>query len=333
MDRSEDQLIAAIKRVLSGDVPGVTIPVGDDAAVVDAGRHQAVLTADMLVEGVHFQLDTSSAHDLGYKAIAVNLSDLAAMGASPRYGLVSLAVPKDVEAPWVMELYGGIREASEEHGMSIVGGDLSGGDQVVISVSLMGTVAEKRAVARSGARPGDVLAVTGVLGASAGGLRLSQAPPHDVRTALASEWGRALVSAYLRPVPRIGEGETLAGAGATAMIDVSDGLAIDLSRLCADSKVGARLALDEVPVAPGLADLAASLSVDPMSLALHGGEDYELLVALPPEIVESVAEKLLDRFATPLSVVGEVTESLDLVAVAADGTEAPLEARGWDHFG
>jgi thiamine-monophosphate kinase len=330
---SEDELVRAIRKVLSGEAPGVAIGIGDDAAVVDTGRHHTILTTDMLIEGIHFDRTSASAHDVGHKALTVNVSDVAAMGGSPRFGLVSLGLPPEVETPWVIELYAGIREAAGEYGVAIVGGDTNRAGKVVLSITVVGAVARDGAVTRSGGRPGDRLVVTGSLGAAAGGLRLAQADPHEVREALASDWGRRLVQAHLRPVARVGEGETLSSAGATAMIDISDGLALDLSRVCAESGVGATLTLADVPVADGLEDLAKALegALDPLDLALHGGEDYELLAALPPEAVEEAAVKLAERFGTGLSVVGTVTEE-EVHAVAEDGTEGPLEPKGWDHF-
>lgn len=328
---TEDELVRAIRKVLSGEAPGVLVSVGDDAAVVEPGEHQLVLTSDMLVEGVHFDLMSVSAHDLGHKSITASASDIAAMGGSPRYGLVSLALPATVEAPWVMELYGGIREAADEYGMAVVGGDTTRGEQHVVSVAAVGTVARGKAVTRSGARPGDHLVVTGTLGAAAGGLRLAGEPPHEVRVALGSDWGRELVQAYLRPVARVGEGETLAQSGATAMIDISDGLALDLSRMCAESDVGATLRLADVPVPQALEELSRVLGIDPLEQALHGGEDYELLACLPPDAVAPAQEQIRDRFGTTLTPIGEVTDD-GLVAVRFDGTEAPLEPRGWDHF-
>lgn len=328
---TEDELVRAIRKVLSGEAPGVLVSVGDDAAVVEPGEHQLVLTSDMLVEGVHFDLMSVSAHDLGHKSITASASDIAAMGGSPRYGLVSLALPATVEAPWVMELYGGIREAADEYGMAVVGGDTTRGEQHVVSVAAVGTVARGKAVTRSGARPGDHLVVTGTLGAAAGGLRLAGEPPHEVRVALGSDWGRELVQAYLRPVARVGEGETLAQSGATAMIDISDGLALDLSRMCAESEVGATLRVADVPVPQALEELSRVLGIDPLEQALHGGEDYELLACLPPDAVAPAQEQIRDRFGTTLTPIGEVTDD-GLVAVRFDGTEAPLEPRGWDHF-
>lgn len=328
---TEDELVRAIRKVLSGEAPGVVVSVGDDAAVVEPGEHQLVLTSDMLVEGVHFDLSSVSAHDLGHKSITASASDVAAMGGSPRYGLVSLALPGTVEAPWVMELYGGIREAADEYAMAVVGGDTNRGEYHVVSVTAVGTVARGNAVTRSGAKPGDHLVVTGTLGAAAGGLRLAGEPPHEVRGALGSNWGRELVQAYLRPVARVGEGETLAQSGATAMIDISDGLALDLSRLCTESEVGATVRMADVPVSHALAELGRVLGIDPLDQALHGGEDYELLACLPPESVGPAQERLRDRFGTPLTLVGEVTDD-GLVAIRADGTREALEPTGWDHF-
>jgi thiamine-monophosphate kinase len=330
---SEGELLDAIRKVLSGEAPGVVVPVGDDAAVVDPGRAHTVLSADMLIEDIHFNLDSTSAHDLGHKALAVNVSDLAAMGAAPRYGLLSLGLPQKAETSWVVELYGGILEGAAEYGMSIVGGDTSRSEQHVLAVTVMGAVAKGKAVTRSGARPGDALVVTGELGAGAAGLALARTPPHDARTILGSDAGRGALRAQLRPVARVGEGETLAQAGASAMIDISDGLAIDLHRVCEESGVGARLLLAEVPVANDAREVSSALGLDALELALSGGEDYQLLATLPHEVVEPTRHKLLERFGTDLIEIGEITEAdLGVVSVAEGGAEAPLPRTGWDHF-
>jgi thiamine-monophosphate kinase len=328
MDRSEDQLVAAIRKVLSGDAPGVILGPGDDAAIVEPGRHHAILTTDLLLEGVHFEIEDSSPHDLGHRALVVNVSDVAAMGGSPRFALAAVGLSPDVEAAWVMELYGGMRRAADEYAMAVVGGDTNRSDRTVIAVSVYGEVSKGKAVSRSGARRGDRLVVTGSLGASAGGLRIARDP--QARAALSTEWGRDLLSRHERPHARVGEGQTLAQAGAAAMMDLSDGLALDLDRLCRESEVGARLWLDKVPVASGLAELGELVPLDPLDLALHGGEDFELLAALPPEAVGSARDKLGERFGTGLTEVGEVTEG-GLMAVDEQG-ERPLEPRGWDHF-
>src|SRR2546427_701624 len=244
----EDELIDAIRRILSGQQPGVVLGPGDDAALVEMDDRLGVLTTDMLVEGVDFEPGLLSAHDLGYKALAVNVSDVAAMAGSPRFALVSLGVPKDVEPSWVVELFGGLREAADEYAVSLVGGDLSRAGEVVVSVTVTGEVSKRGAVTRSGARPGDRVVVTGTLGAAAGGLLLARQHPRYAGT----EWGRELLLAWSRPVARVGEGQTLAQFGATAMIDVSDGLSLDLARLCRESGCAAGVELDHVPLSPAL---------------------------------------------------------------------------------
>ena len=215
----EDELIKAVARLLSGSEPGVVVGLGDDAAVVEPGAGQLVLTMDLLAEGVHFQRGAISARDLGAKAITVNVSDVAAMAASPRYALVALAVPNDVEAAWVMELVGGMRDACAEYALALVGGDTNRADLVVVSVAVAGEVAPGRAVLRSGARVGDRIVVTGSLGAAAGGLALSRAASGRAAEALSQPWGRALIEALERPVARVGEAQLLARAGATAMMN------------------------------------------------------------------------------------------------------------------
>jgi thiamine-monophosphate kinase len=331
MEQTEIELVRAIRKVLSGDAPGVVVAVGDDAAVVEPGRHQGILTADMLVDGVHFDLETTSPHDLGHKAVVVNVSDVAAMGGSPRYGLATIGLPPRVEGAWVMELYGGMREAADECGMALVGGDTSRSDRAVLSVTVYGEVPSGRAVTRSGARPGDVLVVTGSLGGSAGGLRVGRARTDEQKDLLSTEWGRDLLARHERPVARVGEGRTLAEAGATAMIDLSDGLSLDLARVCEESGVGARVRVPDLPLAPGLVDLAAATGVDPYDLALHGGEDYELLAAVPRDAVDHARRRIVERYGTRVTEIGEVTEGPGVVAVRGD-REEPLEPKGWDHF-
>ena len=316
MELSEDELIGAIRRVVSGAGPEVVVGPGDDAAVLTPSTCELVLTADALIEDVHFDLTTTSARDLGYRAVVVNVSDIAAMGASPRAALVTLALPSATEAAWVIELYGGMREACDEHALWLVGGDLSRGEHVAISVTVTGEVAPGRAVTRAGARPGDVLAVTGSLGASAAGLRIARGGR------IRDDVDRRLVRAHLRPVARVGEGAVLARHGATSMMDVSDGLAIDLSRLVAASGVRGRLRSSDLPVAAGATQ----------EEALGGGEDYELLVTLPSDAVASAAAELHGTYGTPLTPIGDVLEGDGVVAVGDDGRDRSLDPAGWAHF-
>ncbi len=317
MDRTEEELLEAIRRVLSGAGPEVRVPVGDDAAVLAPTTGELVITTDVLVEGVHFERRLIGARDLGHKAIVVSVSDIAAMGASPRAAVCALTLTQDVDPAWVMELFGGMRDACDEFALWLVGGDLSRGGEVAIAVTVTGEVAPGRAVLRSGARPGDRIVVTGELGGSAAGLRLSRlrSMPDDVQ--------RAAIHRHVRPTARVGEGVVLARRGATAMMDVSDGLALDLFRLARSSGVGVRLHVDRVPV-------AAAATLDE---ALGGGEDYELIAALPDDAaVEAVRTELRESFGVELTQVGIAVEGEGITTVGDDGVEAALAPIGWDHF-
>ena len=330
MDLSEAELLVAIGRVFGADGPDVAVGPGDDAAVTTSGSGDLVLTTDALVEGVHFRRDLTTPRDLGYKAIAVNLSDLAAMAASPRYALCALTLSDDVDAAWVIELAGGMRECCDEFAVTLVGGNLARGRDVTIAVTATGEVVPGRGGRRvrapagarrggprpgGGARPGDRLVVTGRLGGAAAGLRLAarRSWTDDERDALRR---------HVRPTPRVGEAGVLASHGATSLIDVSDGLALDLARLCEASGVGARVDLAGVPVHP-----AAMLDE-----AMAGGEDYELLGTVPSDdAVAAARSQLAEAFGVPLAEIGRIIET-GLVAVEPDGTERPLQPEGWDHF-
>jgi thiamine-monophosphate kinase len=302
VDVTEEELLEAIRRALSDPVDAVRVGVGDDAAVVAPGSGELVLTTDALVEGTHFELGAWSARDLGYKAIAVNVSDVAAMAASPRYALAALTLSERVDAAFAMELLGGMRECADEHAVRIVGGNLARGREVSVTVTLLGEVAPGHAIRRDGARVGDLVAVTGSLGAAAAGLRCSttRGPwSDDERTAL---------HRLMRPVARVGEAAILARAGATAMIDLSDGLLLDLTRLARASGVGASVRLEDVPVAP-----AATRQE-----ALGGGEDYELLVTLPSsEALDRSRRDIRATFGVGLTGIGTVVEGEVVVLVDA----------------
>ena len=316
MDISEDELITAIGRVLSGSGPDVLVPVGDDAAVVRGGTGDLVLTTDALVEGTHFDRALSTPRDVGYKAIAASVSDIAAMAASPRYALCALTLSKDVDAGWAMELFGGMREASDEFACTLVGGNLARGSEVSVVISVTGEVARGAAVRRSGAEPEHLVVVTGKLGGAAAGRRLAQ------RGAPWTEDELDAIRRHARPVPRVGEAPVLARHGVTAMIDVSDGLTRDLALICEASGVGVRLDLGKVPAHPAAAG----------DEALGGGEDYELLATMPSETAfVDAARELAEVFATPLTAIGTITQE-GLEATDDLGVTRPLEPAGWDHF-
>lgn len=318
MDVTEDELIHAIRRVLSGAGPDVIVPVGDDAAVVRPGSGDLVLTTDALVEGSHFVRANTTARDLGAKAIAVNVSDVAAMAGSPRYALCALSLSGEVDAAWVMELIGGMREACEGYACTLVGGNLARGPEVTIVVTVTGEVAPGRAVTRGGARVGDRVVVTGELGSAAAGHRIKRA---------GRRWDQADLDAIRRadrPQARVGEAQIVARHGVTAMIDVSDGLSLDLSRLCGASGVGAKVRIDALPGGP------RALPEE----VLGGGEDYELLATMPSaDAVEAARAELEEAFGVPLADVGTIVEGEGLTAIDPDGREGPLPVTGWDHFG
>jgi len=323
MDLTEDQLLAAIQRVLSGAGPEVVVGPGDDAAVVRPGSGELVLTTDAMVEGVHFRTDLTTPRDLGYKAIAVNVSDMAAMAASPRFALCALTLSSAIDAAWVVELAGGMRECCDEFALTLVGGNLSRGDEVSIVVTVTGEVVPGRAVRRNGARPGDRLVVTGSLGGSAAGLRVASQRSW-------SDDERDAIRRHMRPIPRVGEAWVLASHGVTSMMDISDGLALDLSRLCRASGTGARVELTRIPAHPAATPAEAR----------GGGEDYELLATLPdPGAVEDARSELREAFGVSLTDIGRIIEAeseVGLVAVDEDGTEGPMTTEGaiagWDHF-
>jgi thiamine-monophosphate kinase len=257
----------------------VEVGVGDDAAVLrpTPGR-RLVVTTDVLVEGRHFGSAFSEPEDWGWKAVAVNLSDLAAMGAAARWLLVALTVPDHASLTLLQRLYAGIGEACEAFAVALVGGDTSGGPALSLAVTALGEA--DRAVTRAGARPGDRLVVSGPLGAAAAGLALLERDDQPARELLGRFPG--LAAAHRRPRPELATGMRLAHAGATAMIDLSDGLAGDALHLAEASGVGIELHDAAVPLAPGVAEAAALLGRDPAELALGGGEDYLLAAALPP---------------------------------------------------
>lgn len=317
MDVSEDELVRAIRRVLSGAGPDVIVPVGDDAAVVRPGSGDIVLTTDALVEGAHFLRTSTTPRDLGAKAIAVNVSDVAAMGGSPRFALCALTLSDEVDAAWTMELLGGMREACDGYACTLVGGNLARGPEVTIAVTVTGEVAPGRAVTRSGARPGDRIVVTGELGSAAAGHRIQR---------LRRRWDDADLSAIHhadRPVARVGEGQVLARHGATAMIDVSDGLTLDLSRICEASGVGAEFRIADLPAGP------RALPQE----VLGGGEDYELIATLPdPVAVSAAGQELAESYGVPLTEIGVVVDGGGLTAVGVDGARRLVDPSGWDHF-
>jgi thiamine-monophosphate kinase len=279
--------------------------------------HKLVVTTDVLVEGLDFTAALSEPEDWGWKAVAVNCSDLAAMGAEPRWLVIALTVPDPTPVPSLERIYAGVGEACRAVGAALVGGDVSAGPALSLAVTALGEA--ERPVLRSGARPGDRLAVTGPLGAAAAGLALLRSEDPGAKELLDRFPG--LAAAHRRPRPALAMGLALARAGASAMIDVSDGLAGDAVHLAESSGVGVEVHDAAVPLAPGVVEAAALLGRDPLELALGGGEDFVLAAALPRS---ADLGGVLDcgRF-TP--------DPATRVRVTRDGPR-PLAGLAYDHF-
>ncbi|MGH2487047.1 MAG: thiamine-phosphate kinase [Ktedonobacterales bacterium] len=312
----------------------VVVSVGDDAAVLEpvAGEH-LVATIDAQVEGRHFLQSVSSPEAIGHKALAVNLSDLAAMGASPKWALISLLAPADTAVAVLDGVYRGLRELARRFDVAIVGGNVSSTDgPLTIDVALLGQVASGRTVLRSGAHVGDAILVTGALGAAAAGV-LTLSPPPPYADTVDAATVRQARDAMERPWPLVREGQALARTElVTAMLDVSDGLAADLAHLCDASGVGAMLDASAIPVHPAALEVARAFHRDPLEFALSGGEDYQLLFSARPEDVARLRETLA-ACGSACVVIGEIRAArAGLTVRAVDGVLKSLEPRGWDHL-
>lgn len=310
-DVGEDGLVSLLREAFGA--PAETVGIGDDAAVVDLPAARVVFATDSMVEGVDFDLSYTSGSDLGWKVVAINVSDLAAMGADPSHAVATMCLPATTEVAFVEGVIEGMSAAAGEWGLRVVGGDLSSAPVIVIGLALLGSV--DRPILRSGARPGDAICVTGFLGGSAGGLAELQADP--------SAEG-PLVLRHRRPRARLGEARALSRAGVTAMIDVSDGCVIDLARLLEASGVGCLVDSRAIPVDP---DLKVS-PLDPLRAAMFGGEDFELLFTTPAGTVEDVRD-LLQSFGTSVAEIGTITDGTRLID---DRDIDRLKEESWDHL-
>jgi thiamine-monophosphate kinase len=316
---------------------GVEKGIGDDAAVLSLSPGARLLAAsDMLVEGRHFLFDRTAPYQLGYKALAVNISDIAAMGGIPRFALFSTGWPEYVTVEYVQEFCRGVKTLAEKHQVSIVGGDTVNSPQVVVDVTILGEVMD-RAVLRKGAQPGNLLGVTGTLGDSAAGLAWLLQPKDNSGNQLRSCHKNASVVSYILdrhflPEPRVKAGLMLSALGATAMMDISDGLASEVNHICRQSETGAIIEAANIPLSPALEDAARLLGKDPLDWALYGGEDYELLAAFPREKLELIRTALAE-LGLSFTVIGEIIkDSKEIILVDRQGQRLPLVARGFDHF-
>jgi thiamine-monophosphate kinase len=311
--------------------------IGDDAAVLKqlTGR-DTVITTDLLVEDIDFRRDATPPALLGHKALAVSLSDIAAMGARPRWALLSIGLPTRIwESGFVDQFYDGFLALADAYDVRLIGGDVSRTpEKIVIDSVVLGECAQERAVLRSGAKIGDQLFVTGTLGGSAAGLRLIERGARvesDDKGDADSDALQQLFLRHLRPQPRVGWGLVLGEEQlASAMIDLSDGLSSDVNHLCDESKVGALIDAARLPIDPLVADLCGRRALDPLVLALHGGEDFELLFTVNPDNVARLPKKV-DGVA--LTRIGVITEAAAGVRIAEGARVWELKPGGWAHFG
>jgi thiamine-monophosphate kinase len=322
---TEDDLISKVQAIVAPAAPNaLLVGIGDDAAVWQPSRsHRSVITTDALIEGVHFTRDAMSAADAGHRALASNLSDIAAMGAKPILATIAFGIGPGVSDDWVLECYRGIAALAERAACAIAGGDIVRAPAITIAITIVGEVRPSNLKTRAGMRPGDAIAVTGPLGASRAGLAVALERPDLADDPAAAEALRA----FRTPEPRLAEGRWLAASrNVRAMMDLSDGLSTDLARLARASQAGATLA--EVPVAACAAGVAERMGVTAETWALDGGEDFELLVAVAARAFSHVSARFHARFGRPLLRVGTATAGEGVRR--ADGS--PVASRGWDHL-
>jgi thiamine-monophosphate kinase len=336
----EFDLIRALQRRHGRCTPSVIQGIGDDAAVIKPSAGQwTVLTTDLLTEGVHFDLRTATMSDIGFRAAAANLSDIAAMGGTPQHLLASLAIPYTGISRQVHQLYRGLMAACRPHHVGLIGGDTSASQSGwFLSLALIGMVPPRKALFRSGAQVGDFLYVTGTIGDSLAGLRLLNERPSRVESrsravALPIRHRRFLIGRHLRPTARIAEGQWLSAHGfATSAIDISDGLSGDLRHICEESHVGAEIDLSALPLSPACRAYAASKKLNPIDLALAGGEDYELLVTVSPQQRPRLEQAALKQ-GFPLTCIGKIHPlRFGVQALSSDGRHQRLLNRSYQHF-
>jgi thiamine-monophosphate kinase len=326
---SENRIIQLLRDRYAIKNPSVKKGIGDDAAVIHPAhaREYLLITTDMLLEGIDFRCDWTTPRRLGSKSIAVNLSDLAAMGARPQFFTVSLAVPGGISERWILDLYDGMTKTGSSYGVQLIGGDLSHSNNgIMISITALGESLKRKVLYRSGGRAGDLLYVTGILGKSAAGLRLLE----DGCAKSLSKSKRDALQAHQMPVPRCEAGLWLAQCGMVhSMMDLSDGLSVDLPRMCAASGVGAEIHSAALPVFSE----SRLWGCDPVELALHGGEDFELLFTVPASKSRLFEKTYPPKFPKATQIGKLSRDAGNVWMVETDKKRHRLSERGYDHFG
>ena len=324
----EFELLAKLRERLPPDGERVKLGSGDDAAVTVPGGATAT-SVDALVEGIHFRRGEASAAQIGRKALSTALSDLAAMGAEAGEAYVVLGAPEDLDEVEFMELLDGFLAVAAETGTTIAGGDLTRAPALTLAVTVVGHAAGPEGfVSRGGARPGDLLVLTGEIGAAAAGRLLLD--DRSLAGAVSAETAAHLRARQLDPSPRLRSGRALATAGAQAMIDLSDGLAGDAAHVAERSGCALAIEAGSLPLAKGVAEVAAAAGRDPLQLAVSGGEDYELLAALPPEALAEASSGIGEAAETTLTPIGEALPGSGAQIRLPGGGR--LKPTGFDHL-
>jgi thiamine-monophosphate kinase len=320
----EAQLIKLVHRALPSKGPGLSVGIGDDAAVLRLGAGKEwVVTTDAFLENVHFMQGIHPPEAVGYKALARATSDIAAMGARARYFFLTVGLPDACTGAWLGGFLKGMGRAARRFGLTLAGGDTTKYPLFTASLTVMGEIQRGRGILRSGARPGDLLCVSGRLGEAELGLRLVMRKLHKRKG-----WS-SLVKKHFYPEPRLAVGEWLAARRwATSMIDVSDGLSTDLEHLCEASGVGAVVWAPKIPVVKIPREFER-LGLDALHLALDGGEDYELLFTVPKKFSGRLPREIE---GVPVTIIGEITRGKKVVLLGSDGKSSLLQPRGWDPF-
>lgn len=323
MDR-EDELIERVRRRLPSAGNGLRIGIGDDAAVLHAGASaEWVVTTDAFLENVHFLRNVHPPKAAGYKALARATSDIAAMGARAQYFFLTIGLPDACTGAWLDGFLDGMARAARRCGLLLAGGDTTKYPLVVLSLTVVGETDQGKAILRSGARPGDLLCVSGRLGEADLGLRLIQRKLHKRK-----RWA-SLLKKHFYPEPRLALGEWLAAHRcATSMIDTSDGLSTDLGHICKASGVGAIVWAPKIPAVRIPPELQ-QLGLDPLNMALNGGEDYELLFTVPKKFSSRLPRKIK---GVSVTVIGEITRKKKVMLLRPDGSSTSLHPKGWDPF-
>jgi thiamine-monophosphate kinase len=320
-DLGEFGLIRRLSLMIQNQVPDLVVGIGDDCAVWQSGSDYVLATTDTLVEGVHFEEGTTPWRDVGWKALATNVSDVAAMGGSPLFALVTLCLPSTTEVSQVDELYEGIQECASSFGVAIVGGDIVSAPHVVVTVALMGRAQMRDGIPllmrRSSAKAGDVVAVTGTLGDSAAGLR---------RLREGSGAADGLAQAHVRPDPPLAVAQEAARLGVRCAIDVSDGLLQDVGHISEASKVGVDLRADDIPISEEVRSL---FPAEALGMACSGGEDYQIVFAGGSGVIAA----LMELRPGMITIIGRVTDRVSEVRLLdRTGEEIDMSGDGWDHF-